>query len=134
MPNQYACDTANSRSKRGGRKVICCSGFFSKDNVGKDADRPVDNPLLTVDKILEDTKHVKCAAIVVNIHGDYSSEKKVMGYYLDGRVTAVIGDHWHVPTADAMVLPKGTAHITDVGMCGVLQPNGCKAFAHWQAG
>ncbi|MGH7192380.1 MAG: YmdB family metallophosphoesterase, partial [Candidatus Saccharimonadales bacterium] len=40
--------------------------------------------------------------------------------YLDGRVSAVIGDHWHVPTADARVLPGGTAHITDVGMCGVL--------------
>jgi calcineurin-like phosphoesterase len=42
------------------------------------------------------------------------------GYYLDGRVSAVIGDHWHVPTADAMILPKGSAHISDVGMCGTL--------------
>jgi hypothetical protein len=49
-----------------------------------------------------------------------SSEKRVIGYYLDGQVTAVIGDHWHVPTADAMILPKGTAHLTDVGMCGTL--------------
>src|SRR5690606_15721437 len=48
------------------------------------------------------------------------SEKRVIGYYLDGRVSAVVGDHWHVPTADAMVLPKGTAHITDVGMCGTI--------------
>ena len=57
---------------------------------------------------------------VVNFHGDYSSEKKVIGYYLDGRASLVVGDHWHVPTADAMILPNGTAHITDVGMCGAL--------------
>ena len=88
--------------------------------VGKDADAPVDNPLVVIDKLLEETKHVKCIARIVNFHGDYSSEKKVIGYYLDGRVTAVIGDHWHVPTADAFVLPNGTAHITDVGMCGSL--------------
>jgi calcineurin-like phosphoesterase len=88
--------------------------------VGKDADKTVDNPLKTIDKILEETKHVKCIAKIVNFHGDFSSEKRVIGYYLDGRVTAVVGDHWHVPTADAMVLPKGTAHITDVGMCGSL--------------
>jgi hypothetical protein len=56
----------------------------------------------------------------VNFHGDYSSEKVVIGQYLDGRVTAVIGDHWHVPTADAQVQPKGTAHISDVGMVGAL--------------
>lgn len=88
--------------------------------VGKDADKPVDNPLKTIDAILEQEKDVKRAATIVNFHGDFSSEKKIIGYYLDGRVTAVIGDHWHVPTADASVLPKGTAHITDVGMCGSL--------------
>ncbi len=88
--------------------------------VGRDADKPIENPLLTIDKILDETEHVKCVSKIVNFHGDFSSEKIVIGYYLDGRVTAVIGDHWHVPTADAMVLPKGTAHMTDVGMCGAL--------------
>jgi metallophosphoesterase (TIGR00282 family) len=87
--------------------------------VGKDADKPVDNPLLAIDKILGSLDK-KPDAIVVNFHGDFSSEKVIIGHYLDGRVTAVIGDHWHVPTADARILPKGTAHITDVGMCGVL--------------
>ena len=86
--------------------------------VGKDAARPVTHPLHTVDSILESQKNEPHAATIINFHGDYSSEKVVFGYYLDGRVTAVIGDHWHVPTADAMVLPKGTAHQTDVGMCG----------------
>lgn len=88
--------------------------------VGKDAGQPMDNPLKVVDAILEENKKVERIATIVNFHGDFSSEKRVIGYYLDGRVTAVIGDHWHVPTADAMVLPGGTAHITDVGMCGAL--------------
>jgi 2',3'-cyclic-nucleotide 2'-phosphodiesterase len=88
--------------------------------VGKDADLPVDNPLKVIDKILETQGNVPRVATVVNFHGDFSSEKRIIGYYLDGRVSAVIGDHWHVPTADASVLPRGTAHITDVGMCGSL--------------
>jgi metallophosphoesterase (TIGR00282 family) len=85
--------------------------------VGRDADKEIDNPLLIVDKILEKEK---TKTVVVNLHGDFSSQKVVIGHYLDGRATAVVGDHWHVPTADARVLPKGTAHITDVGMCGML--------------
>jgi len=80
----------------------------------------IDNPLKAIDEILDENKSTQCMATIVNFHGDYSSEKRIIGYYLDGKVTAVVGDHWHVPTADAMVLPKGTAHITDVGMCGVL--------------
>ncbi len=98
----------------------------------------IDNPLHTIDKILANNKDIERTATVVNFHGDYSSEKKVMGYYLDGRVTAVIGDHWHVPTADAMILPKGTAHITDVGMCGALHSSlGVKTeviISRWQNG
>ena len=85
--------------------------------VGKDADKPLQNPLQIIDKILAKEKPKYC---LVNLHGDYSSEKVVIGHYLDGRLTAVVGDHWHVPTADARVLPKSTAHITDVGMCGTL--------------
>ena len=88
--------------------------------VGKDADKPVDNPLHVIDEILQAQENESRSATIVNFHGDYSSEKVVIGHYLDGRVSAVIGDHWHVPTADARVLPKGTGHITDVGMCGVL--------------
>jgi metallophosphoesterase (TIGR00282 family) len=88
--------------------------------VGKDSDKPKDNPLKTIDTILESTKEAKPDAIIVNFHGDFSSEKVIIGHYLDGRVSAIVGDHWHVPTADARILPKGTAHITDVGMCGIL--------------
>lgn len=88
--------------------------------VGRDADKPTDNPLVKIDQILDSQKDIARAATVVNFHGDFSSEKVVFGHYVDGRVTVAVGDHWHVPTADARVLPGGTAHQTDVGMCGVL--------------
>ena len=80
----------------------------------------ISNPLLALDEILATTKKDKPQAIIVNFHGDFSSEKRTIGYYLDGRVSLVVGDHWHIQTADAAVLPKGTAHISDVGMCGSL--------------
>lgn len=86
--------------------------------VGRDADKPLDNPLQVVDAILEAAE--PRIATIINFHGDFSSEKVIIGHYLDGRATVVVGDHWHVPTADARVLPGGTAHQTDVGMCGVL--------------
>lgn len=82
-------------------------------------DAPMKNPLRVIDDLLDGTPG-PYAARIVNFHADWSSEKRVIGYYLDGRVSAVIGDHWHVPTADALVLPGGTAHITDVGMVGTL--------------
>lgn len=96
--------------------------------VGKDADLLMDNPLQVIDQILEQEQGVARVATIVNFHGDFSSEKRIIGYYLDGRVTAVIGDHWHIQTADADLLPKGTAHITDVGMCGSLDSSLGVAF------
>lgn len=96
--------------------------------VGRDADKPVDNPLHMIDKILAGEASDKRIATVVNLHGDFSSEKFVFGYYLDARASVVVGDHWHVPTADADVLPKGTAHMTDVGMCGSLDSSLGVAF------
>jgi len=88
--------------------------------VGRDADKHVDNPLHIIDAILEQENDQPKNGVIVNFHGDFSSEKVVIGRYLDGRVSLVVGDHWHVPTADARILPGGTAHMTDVGMCGVL--------------
>lgn len=59
-----------------------------------------------------------CDAIVVEHHAETTSEKVALGWFLDGRVAAVLGTHTHVPTADARRLPRGTGYITDVGMCG----------------
>lgn len=88
--------------------------------VGKHADMAMNNPLKTIDEILAHENPSDRDALVVNFHGDFSSEKLTIGHYLDGRASMVVGDHWHIPTADAGILPKGTAHITDVGMCGSL--------------
>jgi 2',3'-cyclic-nucleotide 2'-phosphodiesterase len=88
--------------------------------VGADANKEIPNPLTTIDAILAEHTHTQRLGTIVNFHGDFSSEKVVIGQYLDGKVTAVVGDHWHIQTADAQVQPGGTAHITDVGMTGAL--------------
>ena len=74
-----------------------------------------DNPFLLMDKIL---KKIDTKIILVEIHAEATSEKLAMGYMLDGRVSAVWGTHTHVPTADPMILPKGTGYVTDLGMTG----------------
>lgn len=96
--------------------------------VGRDSDKHVENPLQRIDEILA-SRDDDIVATVVNFHGDFSSEKLIIGHYLDGRVSMVVGDHWHVPTADAGILPKGTAHMSDVGMCGSLDSSLGVAFA-----
>ncbi len=76
-----------------------------------------DCPFLCADRMIEQLRG-QADAIVVEMHAEATSEKIAMGWHLDGRVTAVLGTHTHVPTADACVLPKGTAFICDVGMTG----------------
>jgi 2',3'-cyclic-nucleotide 2'-phosphodiesterase len=80
---------------------------------------PADCPFRAADAILE---HIgdRARVVLVDMHAEATSEKMGMGRYLDGRVSAVVGSHTHVQTADEMVLPKGTAFITDTGMCGPL--------------
>lgn len=78
---------------------------------------PLEDPFRTVNRELESLPgDVK--VIVVDMHAEATSEKQAMGWHLDGRVSAVLGTHTHVPTADNRVLPGGTAYITDVGMTG----------------
>ena len=74
-----------------------------------------DDPFRVVDELL---KQITAKVIVVDLHAEATSEKVALGWYLDGRVTAVLGTHTHVPTADEKVLPGGTAVQTDVGMTG----------------
>lgn len=78
---------------------------------------PIDCPFRTVDKELEVLK-AATPVILVDIHAEATSEKQSLGWYLDGRVSAVIGTHTHVTTADERILPQGTAYISDVGMVG----------------
>ena len=74
-----------------------------------------EDPFRTMEAVL---KQITARVILVDLHAETTSEKVAMGWYLDGRVTAVLGTHTHVPTADERVLPGGTAYQTDVGMSG----------------
>jgi metallophosphoesterase (TIGR00282 family) len=78
-----------------------------------------DCPFRTMDSILENLPD-SVKYIIVDFHGEATSEKIALGYYLDGRVSALAGTHTHVPTADLRILPEGTAYVTDLGMCGPL--------------
>jgi metallophosphoesterase (TIGR00282 family) len=75
------------------------------------------SPFLEIDALL-DRLDGEADAVIVDFHAEVTSEKVAIGWHLDGRVAAVLGTHTHVPTADARVLPGGTAHISDVGMTG----------------
>jgi len=77
---------------------------------------PIDNPFTKMDELLE---KISADYIFVDFHAEATSEKIALAHYLDGRVDAIIGTHTHVPTADDMVLPKGTLYQSDVGMSGV---------------
>jgi conserved hypothetical protein TIGR00282 len=78
---------------------------------------PLDCPFKTIDKIIDECKDIS-NYIIIDFHGEATSEKIAFGYYVDGRVTAVLGTHTHVQTADYKILPGGTAYITDSGMTG----------------
>lgn len=78
--------------------------------------QPIDCPFRAVDFAL--SKLQSCSTVIVDFHAEATAEKVAMGWYLDGRVSAVLGTHTHVQTADAQLLPNGTAYITDVGMTG----------------
>lgn len=86
------------------------------DLIGRVAmDYTPNNPFLLMDQILP---QIQAKIILVELHAEATSEKLAMGYMLDGSVSAVWGTHTHVPTADTMVLPKGTGYVTDLGMTG----------------
>ncbi len=74
-------------------------------------------PFRTADRILAQNAD-GASTVVVEFHSENTSERRAMGFYLDGRVGAVVGTHTHIPTADAQILPRGTAYVSDIGMCG----------------
>ncbi len=87
--------------------------------VGRVFMEAVDCPLQALDNLLKDYTLAKnIDAIFVDIHAEATAEKQSFARYFDGRVSAIIGSHTHVPTADACILPNGTAYQTDAGMCG----------------
>jgi 2',3'-cyclic-nucleotide 2'-phosphodiesterase len=113
---------ANFAPSNPGRGVYCSTArngvpYAVLNLQGRVFMAPNDDPFRTADKELA-ALPADVKVIVVDIHAEATSEKQAMGWYLDGRVSAVIGTHTHVATADARVLPQGTAFITDVGMTG----------------
>ena len=99
-----------------GRGVLTQKGITVMNLQGRTFMQDIDDPFRAADAALE-ALH-KDALVVVDMHAEATSEKQAMGRYLDGRVAAVLGTHTHVPTADAQVLPGGTAYVTDAGMVG----------------
>lgn len=87
--------------------------------MGRTFMQPLDCPFICAEKIFEDLKS-KCDIILVDFHAEATSEKVSLGYFLDGKVTAVVGTHTHIQTADERILPQGTGYITDLGMTGIL--------------
>jgi metallophosphoesterase (TIGR00282 family) len=79
--------------------------------------KPLDCPFRVADRLVEELRR-ETACILVDVHCEATSEKQALGWYLDGRASAVLGTHTHVQTSDERVLPGGTAFQTDVGMCG----------------
>ncbi len=77
----------------------------------------IDDPFKKADELVEEARK-RTSLIFVDFHGETTSEKQAMGWYLDGRVSAVVGTHTHVQTNDARILPKGTGYLSDVGMTG----------------
>src|SRR5579872_2540096 len=78
---------------------------------------PIDDPFKTAEWAVQNIRE-ETPVILVDMHAEASAEKQAMGFFLDGKVSAVLGTHTHVQTADERILPKGTAYITDVGMTG----------------
>jgi metallophosphoesterase (TIGR00282 family) len=78
----------------------------------------LDSPFAKIDQLLDEAAVELPPVRLVDFHCEITSEKNAMGWHLDGRVSAVVGTHTHVPTADARLLPKGTAYISDIGMTG----------------
>lgn len=76
----------------------------------------LDNPFECIDKVLDDLSSIK--VIMVDFHAEATAEKRAMGFYLDGRISAIFGTHTHVQTSDGEILPQSTGYITDIGMTG----------------
>ena len=103
----YLYESAN------GHRVLVCNVL------GRVFMDPMDDPFAAVEReIATCPLGVGCDAAIFDVHAEASSEKQAIGHFLDGRVSLVVGTHTHVPTADAQLLPGGTAYLTDAGMTG----------------
>jgi hypothetical protein len=115
-PANFPADTPGEGEKilnLGGKRVLVvnliCQVFMGE---------PYSSPFTAMEGILERHAGERLDAVLVDLHGEATSERVAFGLHFDGRVSSVTGTHTHVPTADARILPKGTAYLTDIGMTG----------------
>ena len=108
-PANYPADTPGRGIERFGPLTVI-------NLMGRTFMYDIDDPFRCADALLAGVP--AGSAVLVDMHAEATSEKIAMAWYLDGRVSAVVGSHTHVPTADPRILPKGTAAVTDAGMCG----------------
>lgn len=102
-----------------GRGYLVQDGVMVVNLMGRVFMAPLECPFRTADDLLRETQAPdRPKVIIVDFHAEATSEKQGLGWYLDGRVSAVLGTHTHVGTVDARILPRGTAYLTDVGMTG----------------
>ena len=102
-----------------GRGYLIYDGIMVLNLMGRVFMPALDCPFRTADAILDEVAESENPkVIIVDFHAEATSEKQGLGWYLDGRVSAVLGTHTHVGTVDAKILPKGTAYLSDVGMTG----------------
>ena len=115
---EYCIRPVNLAPGNPGRGWIVVKDVLVINALGRTFMTPVDDPFRAVDAVLAEIGDGLARVRVVDWHAEATSEKVAIGWHLDGRVSAVVGSHTHVPTADARVLPKGTAHVSDTGMVG----------------
>ncbi len=104
-----------------GRGYLIREGAMVVNLLGRTFIGNYDCPFRAIERLLEEYENDRPPIIIVDFHAEATSEKGAMGRYLDGKVSAVLGTHTHVGTADARLLPRGTAFITDVGMVGPIE-------------
>lgn len=100
-----------------GRGYLITGQTMVVNLMGRTFMNDIDCPFRAMDKLLEEIED-RPPVVIVDFHAEATSEKMAMGWYLDGRVSAVLGTHTHVGTIDAQILPQGTAYVTDIGMTG----------------
>lgn len=116
IPDTYAGSHAIKIETKKGTVLI--GHFLGQVFMEKQFHDPIESEFTKFPAWLEMNKTKDVVATLVDFHAEVTSEKVAFGYFLDGKVSAMLGTHTHIPTADAKILPEGTAYLTDVGMCG----------------
>ncbi|HYE22482.1 MAG TPA: TIGR00282 family metallophosphoesterase [Verrucomicrobiae bacterium] len=116
IPDTYAGKKAIVLETKKGKVLV--GNFLGQVFMDKQFRDPIDSPFIAADDWVSQNVTEDIVASLIDFHAEATSEKVAFGYHMEGKVTAVLGTHTHVPTNDAKILPKGTAYITDVGMCG----------------